>query len=407
MSGTRAGTRPAVREKTARRTARRSAGVGVAVAAVVAGLAVTASAGDAARPDALQRDVDAIGETGAVEVLAQAWGEDGLAEEARSDASVDWRAHYRIGSVSKTFTSTVALQLVGEGRLSLDDTVERWLPGAVRGHGNDGDRITVTNLLRQTSGLQDYDEQLPWVEDFTTDTFHAERFRAYQPEELLALATSRPPSWLPDLDDPASETRWEYSNTNYLLAGLVIEEVTGRPLAQEIHARVIEPLGLEHTYFAGGSAHVPSPRMTGWTQFPGEEELVDTTVFTPFPDATLISTTQDVAAFYRALLGGELLPDEQLAQLRETVEARDMWNLAPGAHYGLGIYWRPADGCDEGVWYHGGTMPGYQSHVAATPDGGRAVAVATATWRPADERQDQQDTATLELVDNALCGASG
>lgn len=80
-----------------------------------------------------------------------------------------------------------------------------------------------------------------------------------------------------------------------------------------------------------------------------------------------------------------------------------MWDIEPGARYGLGIFWRPVDGCRDGIWYHGGTMPGFVSAAGVTADGRRAVAAFTNTWRPGDERQDRQDEATVELVNHALC----
>ena len=353
------------------------------------------------RPDTLQRDADAIRAAGATAVLAEVRTAAGQ-RTARAGEPAPFDAHYRIGSTSKMFTATVALQLVGEARLALTDTVERWLPGLVRGNGHDGRRITVANLLRQTSGLPDYDERLPWVTDFTPERFRAERFHVYSPVELVTLALQAPPHWLPAPRDPVAETRWSYSNTNYVLARMIVEKVTGRSWEQEVHDRVIGPLRLEHTYTAGGSAYLPAPRLTGYTRFPGASELTDTTLFVPFPDAPIISTTADVTAFLRALFDGRLLRPAQLAAMRRTVEAREDWETTPGARYGLGISWRPAAGCPGGVWSHGGTMPGYVTEAAVTASGDRAVAVATATWS-FDESQAAREEATTKLVDRALC----
>jgi D-alanyl-D-alanine carboxypeptidase len=384
---------------------------GVLTALVVTAVATMASTAVGADPGAdrrrLQSDVDAVRAAGATSVLAQVrTGRDDHASRAGvadlgAATPVPWGAYYRIGSTTKTFTATVALQLVADGRLRLGDPVQRWLPGVVSGNGNDGTRVTVEDLLRQTSGLNDYDEELPWVREFTPERFQQERFRAYPPRELVGLAMARAPQWLPDPANPGAETRWAYSNTNYLLAGMVIEAVTGHPLAQEIHDRIIAPLGLRHTIVAGTSAYVPQPRATGYTQFPGRPDLVDTTVFVPFPDAPIISTTADVTTFLRALLSGRLLPAAQLAQMKRTVAAADLGE--EGARYGLGISWRPVDGCRDGVWSHGGTMPGYNSEAAVTADGQRAVAAVAMTWRPGDDRQDQQDRAMTRLLDHALC----
>jgi D-alanyl-D-alanine carboxypeptidase len=232
-------------------------------------------------------------------------------------------AYYRIGSTTKTFTAVVALQLVAEGTLGLDDTVEQWLPGVVSGNGHDGSRITLTNLLRQTSGLPDYDDLLFGdPEDFTPEAYREGRFTPRTSEELVDLALTRPPAWLPDAGDPSAETRWAYSNTNYLLAGMIIEEATGHSWEREVHERIIEPLGLTHTLTPGTSAYVPEPTATAYTQFPGHEELTDTSLAAgPGPDGAIISTNQDMNTFLRALMGGELLPPEQLAAMKETVPA--------------------------------------------------------------------------------------
>jgi D-alanyl-D-alanine carboxypeptidase len=371
----------------------------MALVAVAASLLGAAPA-TVVRPDTLQRDVDAIQAAGATAVLAEVHTAAGRRAARAGDVPFD--AHYRIGSTSKTFAATGVLQLVAEGRLALTDTVERWLPGLVRGNGHDGRRITVTNLLRQTSGLPDYDEHLPWITDFTPERFRAERFRAYAPPELVASALQAPPLWLPRRDDPAAETRWNYSNTNYVLARMIIEKVTGRGWEQELHERIIEPLGLRHTYTAAGSAYLPAPRATGYTRFPGATELTDTTIFTPLPDAPIISMTADVTTFLRALLSGRLLRPAEFAAMKQTVEAREEWETTPGARYGLGISWRPAAGCAGGVWSHGGTMPGYVTEAAVTADGARAVAVSTSTWS-FDEEQAAREEATAELVDHALC----
>ncbi|WP_281291120.1 serine hydrolase domain-containing protein [Streptomyces montanus] len=186
-------------------------GTAVAVAFALLGASDGVGQGPAADPVAaegygravLQRDADAVWAAGATGVLAQVRTADGRmaarsgTADLKTGGPVPWNAYYRIGSITKPFTATVALQLVEEGKLELDDTVERLLPGVVHGNGNDGSRITVANLLRQTSGLNDYDEHLPWVRQFTPEKFQEERFHAYRPEELVALAMKNPPQWLP------------------------------------------------------------------------------------------------------------------------------------------------------------------------------------------------------------------
>ncbi|MFE6779769.1 serine hydrolase domain-containing protein [Streptomyces sp. NPDC057702] len=369
-----------------------------------------ARAGDRAHLDpGLQRDVDALHATGATGVLAEvrsatarAAARAGVAD-LRSGHPVPWDAYYRIGSDTKTFTATVALQLVGEGRLALTDTVERWLPGLVRGNGNDGRRITVANLLRHTSGLNDHlavsGGQAP-----TPEGYREGRFTWRTPRQQVAAALSEPPLWLPDADDPAGERRWSYSNTNYVLAGLVIERVSGHPWAREVHERIIEPLGLRHTLIPGTSPYVPQPTATAYTAFPDGSGLTDTTLaHGGYADGSLISTPRELATFLRALFGGRLLRPAQLAAMRQTVPAED-WIAASGVRYGLGIAWRPARGSAEGLWFHGGTHLGVVSESGVRPDGSRAASAAIFTLRMTGDPTDAQARAALRLVDNALAG---
>ncbi|MCX4677196.1 beta-lactamase family protein [Streptomyces sp. NBC_01433] len=408
----------------------RRTGLTAAAAALLAGAAGPAAAATrpapapaaatrAARPTnpaarhRLRTDADAIVATGATGVVAEVQSARGsrTASSGSADLSdpgtpVPRNASYRIGSDTKTFTAVLALQLIGEGRLALEDTVERWLPGMVRGNGNDGTRITVRDLLGQTSGLNDYLAVSPdAAEAFTPEGYHRSRFRSQTAREQVAAALSRPPQWLPDpVDSPGGKRRWGYSNTNYTLMGLVIEEVTGHPWAQEIHDRIIEPLGLRHTFSPGTSPYVPAPTAIAYTRFPGEDGFTDTTLaYGGGADGCLISDTHDHGRFLRALMGGRLLRPAQLAAMKETVAADD-WIDAPGVRYGLGIAWRPVAGSRGGVWFHGGTHLGVVSESGVTPDGERAATSATFTLRVGGAGQDAQDRAARGLVDRALTG---
>ncbi|MEV5674914.1 serine hydrolase domain-containing protein [Streptomyces sp. NPDC052179] len=400
----------------------RRTGLTATAAALLAGAAgpATAATRPAPAPAAatrarhrLRTDADAIVATGATGVVAEVQSalgrrtaSSGTADLADPGTPVPRNASYRIGSDTKTFTATLALQLVGEGRLALDDTVERWLPGTVRGNGNDGTRITVRDLLGQTSGLNDYLAVSPdAAEVFTPEGYHRSRFRSQTAREQVTAALSRPPQWLPDpVGSPGGKRRWGYSNTNYTLMGLVIEEVTGHPWAQEIHDRIIEPLGLRHTFSPGTSPYVPAPTATAYTRFPGEDGFTDTTLaYGGGADGCLISDTHDHGRFLRALMGGRLLRPAQLAAMKETVAADD-WIDAPGVRYGLGIAWRPVAGSRGGVWFHGGTHLGVVSESGVTPDGERAATSATFTLRMGGAGQDAQDRAARRLVDRALTG---
>ncbi|MFF2846356.1 serine hydrolase domain-containing protein [Streptomyces sp. NPDC058001] len=364
----------------------------------------------------LQRDADAVRDTGATGLTARARdtaGRDTVVGSGVADLDGGGRvpkdSYYRIGSDTKIFVAAVALQLVGEGKMSLGDTVERRLPGVVSGNGNDGRRVTLRNLLQHTSGLADYTDVIfADPENLTPEHFRAARFTVRTPEEQVAPAMERAPGWLPDADDPGAETRWSYSNTNYVLIGMIIEKVTGHRWEQEVHERIIEPLGLRHTMSLGTSPYVPRPTATAYVQFPGHDDLTDTTLSVDSgADGGIVSTTGDMNTFLRALMGGRLLPPEQLAQMRTTVAAPGKAGSGK-ARYGLGIAWRPVRGCPDGVWYHGGTSFGTVSESAVTADGKVSAAAAVFTTRYGDEKRfDEQSDATIALIDRAVCGGRG
>ncbi|MGA4840682.1 serine hydrolase domain-containing protein [Streptomyces sp. G45] len=394
-----------------RRTAVTAAAASLVAGPATAAVAAPARGGDRSgtvRRGSLQRDTDAVRAAGATGVLAALRTGGGRVVEARAGRAdvhrpdpVPWNAYYRIGSDTKTFTAALALQLVGEKRLALTDTVERWLPGLVQGHGNDGRRVTVVNLLRQTSGLADYVA----VPDLTPDGYRAGRFRPpSSPEEQVRDAVRKEPDWLPDRDHPEDERRWGYRNTNYVVLGLILEKATGHPWAQLLHDRIIEPLGLRHTFTPGTSVYVPQPTATAYTEFPGGTGLTDTSLAAGGgADGGIVSTPRDLTAFLTALMRGRLLAPAQLAAMKRTVPADDFIPVR-GVRYGLGLAWRPTAAGRDGIWFHGGTHLGIVSESGVTPDGSRAVASATYTLRLEGDSGDAQTRATLRLVDNALTG---
>jgi D-alanyl-D-alanine carboxypeptidase len=185
---------------------------------------------------------------------------------------------------------------------------------------------------------------------------------------------------------------------------MIVEEVTGHSWEREVHERIIAPLGLAHTLTPGTSAYVPRPTATAYLQFPGHEELTDTTLAAGGgPDGGIISTNRDMNTFLMALMDGRLLPPEQLAAMKRTVPAGD-YNGVPGTGYGMGIAWAPRCGNGEGLWFHGGTSFGTVSETGVTDDGSAAASAAIFTLSFEDrERQEAQDAAGVELIDNALC----
>ncbi|MFJ7293932.1 serine hydrolase domain-containing protein [Streptomyces collinus] len=278
------------------------------------------------------------------------------------------RDHYRIASISKTFVATVVLQLEAEGRLSLDDTVEKWLPGAVRGNGHDGRRITIRQLLNHTSGIFDYLEDPGFQQKYMTAAgFMKHRFDEAAPEDLLAIAMANKPYFRPG-------TSFAYSNTNYLLAALVIEKATGNDYGDEIDRRIIAPLHLTSTSVPTTRVTLPRPAGRAYSKLARETTgpTYDVTELNPrlaYASGQMVSSSADLTRFYSALLGGRLLPREQLKEMRTTVESS-----RETSRYGLGLVDRKL-GCGVHVWGHDGGIYGSNSDVVTTEDGRHSLAV--------------------------------
>lgn len=409
------------RRPTARRTATAVslallAGSLAALAPAQAG--ATAGPRPAPPPASLQRDADALRDAGVTGVSARLRAPDGATHVVRSGVGdlrtgrpVPRDGYVRIGSTTKAYVATVLLQLVGEGRVSLDDTVDRWLPGVVDGRGNDGRKISLRQLLKHTSGLSDYIADV--VPDPTARGYYENRSTTYTSEERVAFAMSHPPSFEPG-------ARWEYSNVNYVLAGMVVKAVTGRPWDQEVRSRILSPLGLTRTSTPGDRPYLPKPHARNYQQFEAGGPLADTTLaYLPFDgdaDGSMISTTAETDRFFTALLRGKLLAPAQLAEMRRTVPVPDEQGAPPGTRYGLGIQWTPLS-CDAdggrgaggtgGYWGHGGTGFGSVLFPAVTADGRSAVTV-SAHSRPGEQNASEgQIRGITDLIDHALCATDG
>ncbi|MCX5429343.1 beta-lactamase family protein [Streptomyces sp. NBC_00257] len=269
--------------------------------------------------------------------------------------------HFRGASITKTFIATVLLQLEAEGRLSLDDTVEHWLPGLVRDNGYDGNRITLRALLNHTSGIADHTSDPAFIHDAAGPGFPEHRYDTHTPEELVAVALKQPP-----VPDP--EKTPLYSNTNYVLAGMVIERATGRSYAQETTRRIIRPLKLRGTSFPGTAPQMPDPHPVGYSRL--HQEAPDAEIH----DATeqnmtwlgasgdIISTGGDLNRFQRALMNGRLLPSAQMAEMLDEVP------LGDGTGYGLGVEFAQLS-CGVKVVGKSGRTNGSLSAMVGTQDG--------------------------------------
>jgi D-alanyl-D-alanine carboxypeptidase len=379
------------------------------VIALVALAGVVASTGVAAAADhrsVLQRDTDALLDQGAPGALVQMDTPRGKVRarsgygDTAAKTPVSWQSHFRIGSVTKTFTATVVLQLVGEGRLSLEDTVDHWLPGVVSGNGNDGAKVAVRNLLQHTSGLPEYSDDLDFLR--SNDAFQANRFRTLTDSEMVAMAMKHPPNFAPGAD-------WLYSNTNYILAGMIIKKVTGHDWQTEVQRRIIAPLGLRDTTAPHTEPSLSSPHAVGYQRFSAGDPVIDATVMNPsWGDAAgaIVSDTDDLNTFLRALVGGRLLKPAQLREMQTTVPAHELDQVWPNVRYGLGIMWVPTS-CG-GYWSHGGDIPGFKTRDGVSADGRRSAVVTINSdgLVPKPGTTPVKHDVSLDLLEHAFCGTS-
>ena len=268
------------------------------------------------------------------------------------------------GSVGKTYVAAVALQLVQEGRLRLDEPIATYLgrePWFAR--LPNGARITVRMLMNHTSGLVRYEFKDAFTRDLT-----AQPDRVWQPAELVAYVLGEPAPF------PAGEG-WDYSDTNYIVLGMIIERVGGRTLRDEIRARLLEPLRLRRT--VPSDSRVIAGLVQGYAgpgnPFGGTDAMIVGGRFAINPQfewagGGYATSAQDLARWAAALYGGTVVGDSLESQMLTGVPAR----LGGGATYGLGVIIRPTPlGISHG---HSGFFPGYLTEVRYFPDHGVAVA---------------------------------
>lgn len=305
------------------------------------------------------------------------WSVSSGTAELGTDRPIRPRDRVRVASNTKMFVAAVVLKLVQDGKLALDAPIADYVPGLVTGNGYDDTKITVRQLLQHTSGLADYVADVLADPDANT--------HPWQPEELVAIGLSHPPTFAPG-------TGWAYSNTGYIVLGLIVEAVTGNDLGSEIDDRLIRPLGLgSTTYPEAGDKKIRGPHAHGYFAFPGQP-VTDITELEPsLPGAagSLVSTGPDMTRFVRALLSGKVLRPDLLRQMRTTVPGN-------GYEYGLGIG-EISLPCGGSAWGHSGNLPGFDTFTAVTEDG-RSVFVVV-NGRAADG-----DVVNVrDAVETALC----
>ncbi|MFC6020874.1 serine hydrolase domain-containing protein [Plantactinospora solaniradicis] len=296
---------------------------------------------------ALQRALDAIPEAGAPGTYAAVragrseWGgAAGIADLSNARPTRPDLRH-RVGSITKTFVSTTLLQLVDEGRLRLDDPVGRWLPQHVPGEV--GQQVTVRMLLNHTSGIGNYTDALL----NSLEAIEQVRTATYAPAQLVEIGLGLPRTGAPG-------ESFAYSNTNYILAGLIIEKVTGNDPTAEVTRRIIRPLKLTDTYFPGADPRIRGRHAGAYFAPLGVRNFAEYNMTWAWTAGELVATMDDLNTFYRALLGGRLLSAATLNEML-TVVPFDPEAPETGG-YGLGIY-QMATPCGS-LWGHDGGVVG-------------------------------------------------
>ncbi|MGW0363072.1 serine hydrolase domain-containing protein [Streptomyces sp. NPDC002990] len=384
---------------------RRRLSLGAALLTVLAGVApVTmvpaAHAAGTARNSALNShpapDVDALvqalrdttgsGAPGAMALFTGPGGSRTAAVGVRdksTGSAMDPRARFRIGSVTKTFSTVVLLQLVAEGRMRLDTPVNHYLPDLLP-----DDRITVRHLLRHRSGLADYTEAMFAR---TVPGFEAVRTRVFSYRELVALSLKEPRTTEPG-------AAYKYSNTNFVVVGMLIEKATGNPVAVEYDRRIIKPLGLRNTSYVHPATGIGGLHARGYLH-PDEAgaPLVDSTEQTASwaqSAGAIISDPADLNTFTSALLRGRLLTSRMLDAMLTTSPT----DAAGTRFYGLGLR-RYKLSCGTSVYGHTGTVQGFYTYAFASRDGRRSLAAMANT-----SNRGAANTALGGTLEAAFCG---
>ena len=260
--------------------------------------------------------------------------------------------HTRIGSVTKTFTATAIMQLAEAGKLSLDDKIQKFVPGIPN-----GDRITLRQLANMTSGLASYTQSSKF-----TDVLFSKPQTIWTPRQVVAIGLAESPLYEPG-------TSFNYSNTNTILLGMVIEKVTGKPVAQVFKEQIFDPLKLRNTSTPGDSTDMPTPFAQGFTlqgDFAKPDAPSNATHWNPswaWTAGDLISDIDDLLVYGRALGTGHGLLGKAAQTERLTFPSAD--------GYGIGV------GCSDGWVGHTGELPGYNTTVYYQTKADIAVVVQT------------------------------
>ncbi|WP_128374434.1 serine hydrolase domain-containing protein [Streptomyces cavernae] len=307
----------------------------------------------------------------------------GVADRAtRRAMTADHR--FRAGSITKTFSAVVLLQLVDRGKLRLDASVNAYLPGLLPDQ-----RITVRHVLSHRSGLYDYTNDM-----FAQSVrgFEAVRNKVFTYRQLVNLSLRKPRTNAPG-------AAFAYSNTNFVVAGLLIEKLTGRTVAQEYATRIIKPLKLADTFYVHPKTAIPGKHAKGYlrSDVAGSAPVDATrqTLSWAQSAGAVISSPKDLNTFYSALAGGRLMSAARLKEMKQ-------WKKTSSTQaYGLGLRSRRLS-CGISVYGHTGAVQGYYTYAFTSTDGRRSLTAVANTSNNATVLNTLAGT-----LEKAFCGRSG
>ncbi|MFJ2393969.1 serine hydrolase domain-containing protein [Streptomyces sp. NPDC087843] len=307
---------------------------------------------------------------------------EGVADRA-TGRSITAADRFRVGSVTKSFSAVVLLQLVDEGRLNLDTSVNTYLPGLLP-----DDRITVRHVMSHRSGLYDYTNDM-FAQ--TVPGFESVRNKVFSYQDLVRLSLKHALTNAPG-------AAYSYSNTNFVVAGMLIEKLTGNAVAKEYQNRIFKPLGLTDTFYVHPGTSIPGSHANGYlTPDAAGAALVDSTAQTVSwaqSAGAIISSTRDLNTFFSALMAGKLMSAAQLAQMQQ-------WTTVSSTQgYGLGLRRRDLS-CGVSVYGHTGTVQGYYTYAFTSKDGRRSVTSLANTSNNANVLNTMAGT-----LESAFCGKS-
>ncbi|WP_246097675.1 serine hydrolase domain-containing protein [Streptomyces botrytidirepellens] len=281
--------------------------------------------------------------------------------DLRTNRPADPAARFRAGSVTKVFTAAVALQLVAEGRLDLNRSARSYLPELIPASYK---KVTVRELLNHTHGIP--------APDFPGDTVeevYADRFRIYDPKDMVRSATAKKREFAPG-------TKQHYLNIGYTIAGLLIERVTGDSYEHQVARRILTPLGLRDTYSPGADPRIVGPHNHGYQTMrldDGTTGLRDVSVWGAtdgWAAGDIISTTADLERFTKALFRGRVVRGPLLREMFTLPKVKDFKSGAPAA-YSVGLSMQKLGGRE--VWGKTGGRWGYNTAIASTRNGSRTL----------------------------------